>query len=173
MNAIVLSKFDFIYLLISFIITQVLTTKNFFLGPPSEFVGEWVQVDLGKPTHMVRIVTQGRPSGANQYITRYTIAYGNSTSTFNTIQRRTGGDLVIIKIKMLLFKLLICLEKAVLKSCLCILYIKKVSMSQHSNSQIFTMSRFLVDHVLKKYTALREKMQDVSNYFHLKVRIVI
>ena len=110
---------------------QVLTTKNVFSVPPNN--GEWVQVDLGKPNKVFGIVTQGRPSDYDQYMTRYTIAYKNSTSNFIAIQQRNGDKLVIIKIKLLFVRIFDLFEKSIFKVMFMFFYKKKISMPQYSN----------------------------------------
>jgi len=62
-----------------------------------EKAGDWIQGDLGIPTFVTRIITQGRyNSFHNQWITSYKVAYGNSTEELQTIQNENGTDLARI-----------------------------------------------------------------------------
>ena len=63
-----------------------------FVGSP----GEWIQVDLRKPTRVVAVVTQGRnsPDWNDQWVTSYKISFGNSSNTMQIIQSTRGVDLV-------------------------------------------------------------------------------
>ena len=55
----------------------------------------WLQVDLGLPTRVVGVITQGRPITHNQWVSSYKIRYGNSTSSLVSIQcQESNGDLV-------------------------------------------------------------------------------
>ncbi|XP_076824810.1 lactadherin-like [Clavelina lepadiformis] len=53
----------------------------------------WIQVDLKVPTTLTGVITQGRPSGNDYWVTSYKISYGNSTSNMQTIQR-IGRNLI-------------------------------------------------------------------------------
>jgi len=48
---------------------------------------QWVQVDLLRPVKVTGVVTQGRPRG-DEWISRFTISYGNTSSSLQTIQNR-------------------------------------------------------------------------------------
>ena len=58
--------------------------------------GEWIQVDLNKPTRLVAVVTQGLnyPGSAQYYVTSYKISFGNSTNAMQVIVGDDGSDLV-------------------------------------------------------------------------------
>ena len=61
----------------------------------------WLQVDLGSPTRVVGVITQGRPNNDEweQWVTSYKMLYGNSTSTLEKIQNQdSGADLVSYKV---------------------------------------------------------------------------
>ena len=60
----------------------------------------WLQVDLGSPTRVVGVITQGRPNTDKweQWVTSYKILYGNSTLTLEKIQNQdSGADFVSYK----------------------------------------------------------------------------
>ena len=67
-------------------------------NPPPDFRGEWLQVDIGAPTRVVGVVTQGRPPvrrTSDLYMTSYMIMYGNSTDSLQTIlEKNNEHDLV-------------------------------------------------------------------------------
>ena len=56
-------------------------------------VGEWLQVDLKTPIKVTGVVTQGR-ANADQWITTFNVAYGNSSSCLPIIQDENGNDMV-------------------------------------------------------------------------------
>ena len=59
---------------------------------------QWLQVDLGLPTRVVGVITQGRPTADKQWVSSYKILYGNSTSSLVSIQnQKSNGDLVGLK----------------------------------------------------------------------------
>ena len=66
-----------------------------WLGPRA---GEWIQVDLKKPTRVVAVVTQGRngPGNHQQWTTSYKISFGNSTGAMQIIKQENGSDLVSV-----------------------------------------------------------------------------
>ena len=56
---------------------------------------QWLQVDLGSPIRVVGVITHGRPTHYNQWVSSYKIRYGDSTSNLVTIQNQESrGDLV-------------------------------------------------------------------------------
>ena len=59
-------------------------------------LGEWIQVDLRNATRVVAVVTQGLnyPGNAHYWVTSYKISYGNSTTSLQVIQNKSGSDLV-------------------------------------------------------------------------------
>ncbi|CAK8680033.1 unnamed protein product [Clavelina lepadiformis] len=59
-------------------------------GPPR--AGEWIQVDLKSPTFLTGVVTQGRPSDYQNWVTSYKISFGNSTSEMQVMQEN-GSDI--------------------------------------------------------------------------------
>ena len=77
----------------------LLSKSNISIGdPPSVFHGEWLQVDMGRPTTIIAIVTQGRPPDPHtytQYLTRFKILYGNSTAVLYPIQDPTSQNDVV------------------------------------------------------------------------------
>ena len=58
--------------------------------------GEWIQVDLKKPTRVVAVVTQGcnEPANYQQWITSFKISFGNSADAMQIIKQEDGSDLV-------------------------------------------------------------------------------
>ena len=54
--------------------------------------GEWLQVDLLEPIRVTAVVTQGRPR-MDEWISRFSISYGNNTNNLQAIQK-DNGDLV-------------------------------------------------------------------------------
>ena len=56
-------------------------------------VGQWIEVDLKTHTFVTGVATQGRYD-YSQWVTSYKIAYGNSTTTLQTIQDSNGNDVV-------------------------------------------------------------------------------
>ncbi|KAK3700595.1 hypothetical protein QZH41_001586 [Actinostola sp. cb2023] len=52
--------------------------------------GQWIQVDLGKAYKVTRIVTQGRQDHS-QWVTKYTLQYGNNGVQFATYGSLTGN----------------------------------------------------------------------------------
>ena len=64
-----------------------------WLGPRA---GEWIQVDLKKPTRVIAVVTQGRndPSNYEQWTTSYKISFGNSSDAMQIIKQEDRSDLV-------------------------------------------------------------------------------
>ncbi|XP_077969093.1 EGF-like repeat and discoidin I-like domain-containing protein 3 [Styela clava] len=48
-------------------------------------IGDWIQIDLGMPKAVSGVVTQGRPTSYDQWVTSYKIKCGNFTNSFQTI----------------------------------------------------------------------------------------
>ncbi|CAK8680237.1 unnamed protein product [Clavelina lepadiformis] len=48
--------------------------------------GDWIQVDLKAPTYVTGVVTQGRPQGSEQWVTSYTVSFGNSSSNMQFVK---------------------------------------------------------------------------------------
>ena len=59
-------------------------------------LGEWIQEDLRNPTRVVAVVTQGLnyPGIGQSWVTSYKISNGNSTTSLQIIQNKSGSDLV-------------------------------------------------------------------------------
>ena len=53
---------------------------------------QWLQVDLGLPTRVVGVITQGGPVNHNQWVASYKIRYGNSTSSLVSIQNQKSNE---------------------------------------------------------------------------------
>ena len=66
--------------------------KNRFFCIGHDYNGAWLQVDLGTPSRIVGVVTQGR-ANADQWTTSFKIFYGNTTSSLLSVQN-SGSDLV-------------------------------------------------------------------------------
>ena len=56
--------------------------------------GEWLIVDFLQPIQMVGVVTQGRQD-IDECTTEFTIEYGNSTGSLQTIKNDQGSKMVI------------------------------------------------------------------------------
>ena len=65
----------------------------------------WIQVDLGSPTRVTGVITQGRPNHDKweQWVTSYNILYGNSISHLVKIQDQTSSE-DLVSYKILAFK---------------------------------------------------------------------
>ena len=88
-----------------------------------QYDNQWLQVDFGSPTRIVGVITQGRPT-ADNWVTRYKVLYGNSTSNFVSIQSQEGSnqDLVRKFDKKLIFGLIVqlCMNKTLNADYICI-----------------------------------------------------
>ncbi|XP_076812150.1 retinoschisin-like [Clavelina lepadiformis] len=67
------------------------TSCWFPLHSKSQTPGEWIQVDLKKPTVVTGVVTQGRNERPHR-VTSFKISYGNSTDQLQVIQNDEGSD---------------------------------------------------------------------------------
>ena len=54
--------------------------------------GDWLQVDFGNPVYLLGVITQGRATNFNQWMTKYKISYGNTTNELNIIKKSNGED---------------------------------------------------------------------------------
>ena len=60
-----------------------------------DVAGEWLQVDMGVPTVVTGVVTQGRHSTRYlQRVTSFKISFGNFTRGLRTIKNEIGNDQV-------------------------------------------------------------------------------
>lgn len=76
-------------------------------------VGQWLQFFFGRYTTITRVLTQGRQD-ANQWVTSYTLAYGNDGYRFRTYKNfgreRVGTCCVITARQSPRFPSLVCLK---------------------------------------------------------------
>ena len=64
----------------------------------AEFHREWLQVDMGKPTTVIGIATQGRPpvsTTSDQYLKSFKILYGNFTTALLPINNPTSRNYAV------------------------------------------------------------------------------
>ena len=57
---------------------------------------KWIQVDFRQPRQVFGVVTQGRATGSNHYVTAFKVQYGNSPNMqqMRYISDRTGQPMV-------------------------------------------------------------------------------